>query len=345
MTVPLVTVLITTYNYGQFICEAIDSVLSQDFPPEKIQILVVDDGSSDHTSERVKKYGSRIEYFYKPNGGQASALNFGIAKARGEIVALLDADDLFLPGKLARIVDAFQKDPGLGMVYHRFQEWHVQTGERREYTFVPLSGDVRTVPNFFLRYHPMATSCTSYRRASLEPLRPIPEGIRMLADGYFVLLIPFLSPVLAIPEFLAVYRLHGENSFYADDRRMPTETRKSRLQKWQVLMDAMRKWLGDNGFTRKQRPARDLLDRWSVYVLETQFQIIPPGRLRFFLFLLRQNRIFAPIQTWKLTLFNYLCAPSALIFGYKNAERFYEWRRRAMKTFQPLFRGFPRESE
>jgi glycosyltransferase involved in cell wall biosynthesis len=345
MTTPLITVLITTYNYGHFIEQAIDSVLSQDFLPDKVQIIVVDDGSADDTSERVKKYGSSVEYFYKPNGGQASALNLGIKMARGEILALLDADDLFLPGKLARIADAFQKNPALGMVYHRFQEWHVQTGERREYTFVPISGDVHTVPDFFLRYHPMATSCTSYRMTSLKPLLPIPEEIRMLADGYFVLLIPFLSPVLANHEFLAVYRLHGENSFYADDRQMPTETRKNRLQKWQVLMVAMHKWLDDNGYTRKQRPVRNFLDRWALYVTETQFQLTPPGKLRFFLFLIRQNHVFGPIQSWRLTLLNYLCAPSALVFGYKNAERFYEWRRRAMKTFQPLFRGFPRESE
>ncbi len=338
MIVPLVTVLITTYNYGQFVEQAIDSVLSQDFLPDKIQILVVDDGSTDDTSERIKKYGSRIEYFYKPNGGQASALNFGIAKARGEIIALLDADDLFLPGKLARIAEAFQKDPALGMVYHRFQEWHVQTGERREYTFVPISGDFRTVPHFFLRYHPMATSCTSYRRTSLEPLLPIPEGIRMLADGYFVLLIPFLSHVLAISEFLAVYRLHGENSFYADDRQMPTETRKSRLQKWQVLMEAMRKWLADNGYTRKQQPVRNFLDRWTLYVLETQFRIAPPGRLRFFLFLIQQNHAFRSLQTWRLTLFNYFYAPCALLLGYSRADQLYRWRGRTMKAMERAIR-------
>src|SRR6266436_367397 len=84
----LITVLITTHNYGHFIEHAIDSVLSQDFPLEQVQILVVDDGSIDDTRDRVKKYGSRVEYFYKPNGGQASALNFGFAHARGEIGGL-----------------------------------------------------------------------------------------------------------------------------------------------------------------------------------------------------------------------------------------------------------------
>src|SRR5580765_2351203 len=82
MDSPAITVLITTYNYGQFIEEAIDSVLAQNFPVEKVEILVVDDGSTDDTRERVKKYGLHIEYFYKTNGGQASALNFGFSKAR-----------------------------------------------------------------------------------------------------------------------------------------------------------------------------------------------------------------------------------------------------------------------
>jgi len=142
MTAPFITVLITTYNYGRFVEQAIDSVFSQDYPLDKIQILIVDDGSTDDTFERVKKYGCRIDYLYKPNGGQASALNLGFANARGEIVALLDADDLFESLKLARIADAFQQDPALGMVYHRTREWRVETNQYREYEFIAISGDI-----------------------------------------------------------------------------------------------------------------------------------------------------------------------------------------------------------
>src|SRR6266852_114001 len=100
MSAITITVLIDTYNYGHFIEEAIESVLSQDFPSEKMEILVVDDGSTDDTAERVRKYGERVKYLYKDNGGQASAFNYGSARARGEYVALLDADDYWLPGKL-----------------------------------------------------------------------------------------------------------------------------------------------------------------------------------------------------------------------------------------------------
>jgi len=74
----LVTVLIDCFNQGDFITDAIRSVLAQDFPGEQMEILVVDDGSTDDTPERVAKFGGDVRYCYKPNGGQASALNFGL---------------------------------------------------------------------------------------------------------------------------------------------------------------------------------------------------------------------------------------------------------------------------
>jgi len=92
MKAPFFTVLIDTYNYGEFIEEAVSTVLAQDFPPEQREILVVDDGSTDDTQERLWKFGEAIRYLRKPNGGQASAFNFGFEHARGKVIALLDAD-------------------------------------------------------------------------------------------------------------------------------------------------------------------------------------------------------------------------------------------------------------
>src|SRR5579864_9845486 len=114
---PFISVLITTYNYGRFVEEAIESVLLQDYPAEKREIVVVDDGSTDDTAERIKKYGDKVRYFRTPNRGQASALNLGFTECRGEIVSLLDADDVFFLGKLARVAAAFERDASLGMVY------------------------------------------------------------------------------------------------------------------------------------------------------------------------------------------------------------------------------------
>jgi glycosyltransferase involved in cell wall biosynthesis len=258
MSTPLVSVLITTYNYGRFVEEAIESVLSQDFPCDQLEILVIDDGSTDDTSERVKKYGLRIRYFYKPNGGQAAALNYGIARACGEIVALLDADDLFMPGKVKRIAETFEKDPGLGMVYHRLLEWNAQTDERRERSFSPISGDLHKVPDRFLSYTSEPAACVSFRRSALTRLLPIPEDIRMLGDCYLVTLMPFLTPILAIPEFLALYRIHGSNNYGAGERELPLEVQKRRLHMWGIATNAMCEWLDKNG-VKRQAPVRAFL--------------------------------------------------------------------------------------
>src|SRR5258707_3117748 len=177
MRMPVVTVLITTYNYGRFLEEAIESVVSQDYPQERVQIVVVDDGSTDDTAERVKRYESRIEYFYQANGGQASALNLGMAKARGEIVALLDADDLFLPGKLTRVAEAFARHPSAGMVYHRLQEWHMESGERRQDNRALVSERHYNVPGQSHAYRPQPRAGLWFGRVPLERLLQIPGGV------------------------------------------------------------------------------------------------------------------------------------------------------------------------
>lgn len=336
----MITVLITTHNYGRFIEEAIESALSQDFPPDQVEILVVDDGSTDDTAERVKSYGSRIRYLYKPNGGQASALNFGIAHAYGEIVALLDADDLFLPGKLRRVAEAFQQDPSLGMVYHPLLEWNVRTGERRDRGLPLVSGDMRTLPDPFLSYVPHPTSCVSLRRSALGPLLPIPEEIRMMADCYLVQLIPLLSPILAVPEPLVLYRIHGRNNCYVESPRVSLEARKKQQREARILFDAMRRWLADNGYSYWQRhpPVRFFFHRWYNHE-KLEFLTEPPGRFLFFWLMVRENHVHSPLQTWKLTTINYLASPLALIFGYKKAESMYKWRGRITEAAQRLFRG------
>lgn len=343
MTAPLITVLITTYNYGRFIEEAIDSVLAQDFPQNKVQILVVDDGSTDDTAERIRKYGPRLEYLYKPNSGQASALNIGFEKAMGEIIALLDADDFFLPGKLARVAEAFHKAPDLGMVYHCLLEWDTRTNQCRALTPHLFSGHLRNAPHNVLSYFVQPASCVSFRRRLLAPLLPIPETIRMLADAYLVILVPLISPILALSQSLTLYRVHGSNSYYLHEQSTSSQMRNARFVR--VLIDAMRGWLTANGYSSKERHVRFFLNRWRLADEAAQFRIDPPSRLRFFGFLIRHNHAFRPIQTWRFTIFNYLSAPSAIIFGYGSAQA--KWNTSTMKALQRAYRALfrPRSKE
>src|SRR5258708_33961290 len=103
MKAPFFTVLIDTYNYGEFIEEAISSALAQDFPASQREILVVDDGSTDDTRQRLLKYRGEILYLRKQNGGQAWAFNYGFEQVRGEVIALLEWGEILLPERLKRI--------------------------------------------------------------------------------------------------------------------------------------------------------------------------------------------------------------------------------------------------
>jgi glycosyltransferase involved in cell wall biosynthesis len=100
---PLISVVIPVYNGERFIGEALDSVFAQDYQP--VEVIVVDDGSTDGTASAALVYPA-VHYFYQPNNGVASARNSGIALAKGEYLAFLDADDIWLPGKLKAQMEA-----------------------------------------------------------------------------------------------------------------------------------------------------------------------------------------------------------------------------------------------
>ena len=112
--IPLVTVVIPTYNYGHFVEQAVESALSQRYP--NIEVIVVDDGSQDDTKARLEKYRGRIQYIYQRNQGLSAARNTGILKARGEYIAFLDADDIWIPEKISEQIGMFKSVAQIGLV-------------------------------------------------------------------------------------------------------------------------------------------------------------------------------------------------------------------------------------
>ncbi|ETW93651.1 MAG: hypothetical protein ETSY1_38290 [Candidatus Entotheonella factor] len=115
MAPPLVSVIIPTFNRAGWLTDAIGSVFGQTYP--HLELLVVDDGSTDHTPDVVRAFGDALTYLYDVNRGVSAARNRGVAASRGTLIAFLDSDDVWQPGKVAAQVALFQQQPGVEVCY------------------------------------------------------------------------------------------------------------------------------------------------------------------------------------------------------------------------------------
>ena len=320
MKCPRISVVIDTYNYGKYVEEAIDSVLGQNVPGDSFEILVVDDGSTDDTPDRMGKFDGKIRYFQKQNGGQASAFNFGFAHARGEIVALLDADDVWLPDKLGRICQEFDKHPEAGMAYHRMYRWKESGELSPDGDFAPISGYVPESRTKLLAYPMMSTSCLAFRRAALEPLLPIPEVLRSQADAYLTALIIFQAPVIAIGEFLGKYRVHGANLFQMDGTSNPNARSRieHRITMRKALESNVRSWLEQHWHDVDSPELRAYLKQWKQSQEADEFVLSAPSRRKYFAHLLEYSRTYREIMTSRHRLYSYVRTFGSLLLGYKH---------------------------
>lgn len=119
---PKVTVIIPSYNCEAYIAETIDSILNQTF--RDVELIVVDDGSTDRTRKIVESYGPSVRLITQSNARVCAARNRGIREAKGEFICLMDHDDYWYPEKLSRQLEEFEKHPEAGAVYSTFIRWH-----------------------------------------------------------------------------------------------------------------------------------------------------------------------------------------------------------------------------
>lgn len=224
---PLVSVIINNYNYAAFVGRAIDSALfQQGFGSSGsepriggVEVIVVDDGSTDASGEVLDRYAGRVTVLRKENGGQASALNAGVRASAGDLLCFLDADDWWTPDKLAAVVARFQADPGLALVYHRLQPVRVDGSPTlRPIPRTLCSGDLRRRMERSAGWWPFPmTSAVAVRRSAWHEAGDIPASFRISADAWLVGIYPFLGRVGAIPDSLGHYRIHNNNWYRASD--------------------------------------------------------------------------------------------------------------------------------
>lgn len=208
---PKASVIINNYNYEQFLQQAIDSALNQHYA--NIEVIVVDDGSTDNSRELISSYNDKVISVLKENRGQASALNAGFNVSQGEIIIFLDADDYLFPDAVERVASVWK--PGLAKVHYRLQ---IIDASCNQVGFRPASGthlESGNVLPTLLRtgcYSTTPTSGHAFSRTVLTQILPIPEEeYRISADGYLITIAPFYGAIGAIEEPLGAYRQHGNN--------------------------------------------------------------------------------------------------------------------------------------
>jgi len=204
-----VSIVIPSFEQGVFLEEALVSVLDQDYPA--LEVLVVDGGSTDGSVEIIERYADRLGWgTSEPDRGQADALNKGFARARGELLGWLSSDDTLLAGTISRLVERFQADPELVLVYGDalFTD---ERGERTGY----LPSRPFDVPQ-------MVRTCechvvqpgSLFRRRAWEAAGPFDPTRDWFFDFELFVHMAEVGRVERIPEPLATYRLHGESKSY-----------------------------------------------------------------------------------------------------------------------------------
>lgn len=264
----LVSILINSYNNGRFLRECIESALNQKYP--EIQVVVVDDGSTDESREIIQSFGNRIVTVLKENGGQGSAYNAGFAVSQGDGLCFLDSDDCFYPDTVDRAVARYQTDPAAAKV-----QWPLEitdfTGKpigRLSTKYRPPEGDLKEM---VIREGPFydedLTTGAFYPRWFVERVFPVPDShYRNGADVYLTTLAPIFGPILNLDEPLGIYRHHDHNHYKG--RELDDDRVRNYIARFEANAEALEKYLGRLNLPSEPR-------KWR----ETNFNYVWPQRL------------------------------------------------------------------
>ncbi|MGI4729902.1 MAG: glycosyltransferase [Janthinobacterium lividum] len=252
MPTPLVSVIVPTYNYDNYIIEAIDSVLIQTYPQDKIEIIVVDDGSTDNTFAVLKNLIDHniIKYFFQENKGKANATFNAIKKCTGKYIFNLDADDYFFKDKITTYVEVFESDDEIvhvgtaAKVLYQNNNLLVTEKLPKDILGKPLNG--KWLLHRFYSSNLFFGGGTTYAaRASALKTIIIPDAVDMYIDEFLLLAVLPLGKSYFLENPLSVWRMHKDNfSVYA-------ALKEKQIKKDERLLRssaAVLKYLLDNNF-------------------------------------------------------------------------------------------------
>lgn len=209
MPQPMVSVIIPNYNYAHYLRQAVESVLAQTYP--RVEVVVVDDGSTDNSREVLAEYAANIRCVHQPNRGVAAARNQGARISSGDYLAFLDADDYWLPAKLERQIEMYRQDPELGLTHCGVEEFNERVGEFRQRT-EGLAGWVARELLLFERPVILGGgSALMVPRRLFDEIGGFDERLSTSADWEFCYRMAMRWRVGFVSAVLVKYRLHGKN--------------------------------------------------------------------------------------------------------------------------------------
>ena len=216
---PLVSIIVNNYNYHHFLKDAIDSALNQTY--SNVEVIVVDDGSTDSSPKIIGEYGDSIIVILKENGGQVSAINAGFNKSQGSIIVFLDSDDILLHTAIEKVVECFDSSE---IVKVHWPLYVIDPSGKKTGELIPrhpqlVEGDLLKV---LIQYGPNSiggsphsppTSGSAWSRNFLKKIFPIPDlGFKTSCiDYYLMVLAPVYGEIGCLNEPLGFYRVHGSN--------------------------------------------------------------------------------------------------------------------------------------
>ncbi len=209
----LVSIVINNYNYGRFLGAAIESALAQ--TSVRVEVIVVDDGSTDESREVIAAYQGRVVPVLKQNGGQASALNAGFACSRGDFIFFLDSDDLFAPEKVPTVLSVFDSHQDIGWCFDKPRKFDHHSGRPAplDPDWIEGAWDARETMAAGVAPHiPTVISGISIRRDVASLIFPIPEIIGT-SDGYLKLVAIALAQGWKVAHAITLQRMHGGNVY------------------------------------------------------------------------------------------------------------------------------------
>ena len=209
-----ISVIISNYNYGRFLAEALDSILSQTVPAD--EIIVVDDGSKDESLNILGAYAKKypvIQPVPQENRGQGGALNRGFSESTGDVVLLMDSDDTWHPEKIEQVLPLLKT--------HGFVQHNLSFNDRLYRSFLIHRGHREYMFRFGMFDFFVPTSGLCFRREVLKRVFPLPcdDILRICADAYITRLALCYSELATIDHSLGVYRIHEHNNWIGNPQR------------------------------------------------------------------------------------------------------------------------------